>query len=103
MIVEPKSTQELERKVQTCVDFMKSLSRREFDFVRKAGLEWSPEDATSLLNDAYDMAGVCRRCHGRDGTEILGGICGTCGDDLRQEADAARFELYADPAELVSF
>jgi hypothetical protein len=95
----------LERKVQTCVDFMKSLSRREFDFVRKAGLEWSPEDATSLLNDAYDMAGVCRRCRGwYVHTEVKGGICGTCADDLREDAkELLSFEDAAHAAELVNF
>jgi rRNA maturation endonuclease Nob1 len=91
----------MEETVQRCVDFMRTLSTREQNFVMQAGLSWSPEDATALLNDAYKMAGVCRRCREKADDIMEHGMCPSCGYDAA--ADAARFELYADPAELVNF
>jgi len=35
---------------------------------------------------------MCKRCGRWDQGLILGGLCGNCGDDLRQEAMAAEAE-----------
>lgn len=39
--------------------------------------------------DVLDTVGTCVRCKVGN-VERLGGICGNCGDDLRQEEDAER-------------
>ena len=61
---------------------------RELDqaFERSAG----PLEERVLRNGIWFTR--CRRCRNLD-SELLNGICGTCGDDLRYQADADRYDV----------
>ncbi len=53
--------------------------------------QWADEMQRAIARrstPSTDPAKMCKRCG--EAAPLLGGICGTCGDDLRQEADAER-------------
>jgi hypothetical protein len=51
----PNDTAVVERIVDRCLEYLKTKTTAERKFITKAGLEWSPEAAEELLNDAYEM------------------------------------------------